>query len=215
MTSIQSPFYHEERHRSLAQVRDTPITMCGVGSLGGPIAESLARMGYARLTLIDNGRVEERNLSCQPYARADIGAWKVKALANALYRAVAAKITPVAALLDAQHSDAHLVSASLIIDALDNHAGRRAVSASANRLGIPCLHVGFSSDGLYGSGLWEPDYPIPQDGEEGPCEYPLTRPFAQVLAAFACRVVGDYLLEGIKQDIELTWGDMQVSMRTR
>jgi hypothetical protein len=172
-------------------------------------------MGYSRLTLIDNGRVEERNLSCQPYARADIGAWKTKALANTLYRAVAAKITPVTALLDAQNSNGHLASASLIIDALDNHAGRRAVSESALYLGIPCLHVGFSSDGLYGSGLWEPDYPVPADAEEGPCEYPLTRPFAQMVAALAVRVVGDYLIEGVKQDFELTWGDMQVSLRRR
>jgi hypothetical protein len=213
--NMQSPFYHEEQYRSLAQVRDMPITICGVGSLGGPIAENLARMGYARLTLIDNGRVEERNLSCQPYVRADIGAWKVKALANALYRAVAAKITPVAVLLDENSAGGHLVSAALIIDALDNRAGRKAVSASALCYDIPCLHVGFSADGLYGSGLWEPDYLIPQDGIEGPCEYPLTRPFAQVLAALACRVVGDSLLEGVKQDVELTWGDMQVSVRKR
>lgn len=213
--NIQSPFYHEERHQSLAQVRDTPITICGIGSLGGPIAETLARMGYSRLTLIDNGRVEERNLSCQPYSRADVGAWKVRALASSLYRAVQSKAEPRAVALQSGNVDSLFAGMELVIDTLDNHAGRRVISESIQRSGIACLHVGFSTDGLYGSGLWEPDYPVPADAIEGPCEYPLTRPFAQMVAALAVRVVGDYLIEGVKQDFELTWGDMQVSLRRR
>lgn len=209
---IHSPFFHEEKHKSLETMRDTPIVICGVGSLGGAIAETLVRMGYSRLMIIDNGRVEVRNLSCQPYTHADIGTWKVRALSTSLYRAVRAKVNPFVATLDEKHSDSLLHDMSLVIDALDNHAGRKAISESVNRLGTACLHVGFSGDGLYGSGMWEPGYLVPQENDLDPCDYPLTRPFAQAVAAVACRVIGDYLQEGIRQNFEITWNDLQVSI---
>src|SRR5215210_4253538 len=84
-------FFHEERYRSEAvmrRLRDLPVTVCGAGALGANIAESLVRTGFGRLKVIDRDRVEERNLSTQPYYRSDVGAFKAKILANMLYRAV-------------------------------------------------------------------------------------------------------------------------------
>src|SRR5215469_17564407 len=90
-----SPFFHEERHAPLAPYASRLITICGAGTLGGNLAETLARMGFTRLRLIDKDRVEMRNLSVQPYSRAEIGAPKARALANMLYRAVQARLEPV------------------------------------------------------------------------------------------------------------------------
>jgi tRNA A37 threonylcarbamoyladenosine dehydratase len=59
--------------------------VCGAGALGANIAESLARSGFCQLRVID--RIQDRNLSTQPYYRSDIGAFKAKILANNLYRA--------------------------------------------------------------------------------------------------------------------------------
>ena len=131
MHDIHSPFFHEERHQNLEKIRDAPVTICGVGSLGGPIAETLARMGYTRLTIIDRDRIEARNLSCQPYTLAEVGTWKARALATSLYRAVKAKVIPIVAEIDEKRSDGLLTGALLVIDALDNHAGRLAISQSA------------------------------------------------------------------------------------
>src|SRR5678815_4656395 len=86
-----SALYHETLYRSEAlmrRLREVPITLCGAGALGANLCESLARQGFTNLRLIDRDRVEERNLSTQPYYRADIGAFKAKMLANALYRAL-------------------------------------------------------------------------------------------------------------------------------
>src|SRR5436190_9950003 len=85
------PFYHEQLYRTegvMQRLRETAVTICGAGALGANLVESLARQGFARLTVIDRDRVEERNLSTQPYYRSDIGAHKAKMLANALYRAL-------------------------------------------------------------------------------------------------------------------------------
>src|SRR5260370_34058423 len=89
-----SPFFHEERHTSLAPFADKLITICGAGALGGTLTETLARMGFTRLKLIDKDRVEMRNLSTQPYSRAEVGAPKARAFANMLYRAAQSKFQP-------------------------------------------------------------------------------------------------------------------------
>lgn len=83
-----SPFFHEERHEPLSPFINQLITICGAGALGGNLMEMLARMGFARLKLIDKDRVEMRNLSTQPYSRAEVGTPKARALANTLYRCI-------------------------------------------------------------------------------------------------------------------------------
>ncbi len=205
-----SPFFHEERHALLVPFLDRPITVCGAGALGGNLAETLARMGFARLKLIDKDRVEMRNLSTQPYSRAEVGAPKARALANTLYRAVQAKVEPVVVELSAKNAAKLLQGSALVVDAFDNRDGRSAVSETTRALSLPCLHIGFSADGLYGSGIWEPHYQIPQELPGDPCDYPLTRPLALMLASLAARSIVDFFREGTCRDVELTWNDLKI-----
>lgn len=206
-----SPFFHEERHTTLQAISDTPILICGVGALGGNLAETLARMGFSRLYLLDKDRVEMRNLSTQPYSRAEVGTPKARALANSLYRAVQAKIEPVVAELTATNATTLLKEAKLVVDAFDNREARQAVSQASNTLQIPCLHIGFSPDGLYASGLWEPGYIVPESIPGDPCDYPLTRPLAITVAALAARSICDFLRSGTATDFEFTWNDAKIS----
>ncbi len=86
-----SIFFHEQLHRTpelMTKLRNFPVTICGAGALGGNITESLARSGFGKLRVIDKDRIEERNLSTQPYYRSDVGAYKAKVLTNTLYRAL-------------------------------------------------------------------------------------------------------------------------------
>ncbi|WP_069805557.1 ThiF family adenylyltransferase [Thermogemmatispora onikobensis] len=207
------PFFHEERHASLAAVARRQITICGAGALGANLCETLARMGFARLRLIDHDRVEMRNLSTQPYLRGEIGAPKARALAATLYRAVQARLEPVTITLTEQNAAQLLQGSDLVVDTFDNEAARAAVSAASRALALPCLHVGFSADGLYGNGEWEPDYQPPQAGASDPCDYPLTRPFALLLAALAARAVADFFRQGIAYTFEVTWNDLHLVYR--
>src|SRR5438270_13317075 len=123
-------FYHERLHRTpelMARLRDLPVMICGAGALGANITESLARSGFGRLTVIDRDRVEERNLSTQPYFRSDVGAAKAKILANSLYRAVGALVEARTEPLAPENATKLLRGAGLVIDAFDNSASRRAV----------------------------------------------------------------------------------------
>lgn len=205
-----SPFFHEERHASLAPFIDRPITVCGAGALGGNLADTLARMGFARLTVIDRDRVETRNLSTQPYSRAEVGAPKARALATGLYRAVQAKVEPIVAELTAGNATRLLDRSALVADTFDNSAAREAVSVAARARDMPCLHVGVGADGLYGSGIWEPGYQVPRDAPDDPCDYPLTRPLALVLAALAARAITTFFADGQRRDFEVTWSDLGV-----
>src|SRR5260221_8955567 len=138
-----SPFFHEERYASLAPFAGKLITICGAGTLGGNLAETLARMGFAHLKLIDKDSVETRNLSTQPYSRAEVGAPKARTLANMLYRAVQAKLESVVVELTSTNSEGLLQGSGLVVDAFDNRAARSEVSATTRVLKLPVLHFGF------------------------------------------------------------------------
>lgn len=208
-----SPFFHEERHAPLAPLAGRLITVCGAGALGGNLAETLARMGLQHLRLIDRDRVETRNLSTQPYSRAEVGAPKARALANSLYRAAGARVEPLVLSLDGENAGSALSGSDVVVDAFDNREARAAVSQAARALDLPCLHIGFSADGLYGSGVWEPRYRVPETVPGDPCDYPLTRPFALTVAALAARSVVTLLRESRAIDFEITWDDARITLR--
>jgi hypothetical protein len=127
---------------------------------------------------------------------------------------VQAKVEPVIAELTTENAADLLAGSALVVDAFDNRAARAAVSAAARASGLPCVHVGFSPDGLYGSAIWEPGYRVPHDAAGDPYDYPLTRPLVLVLAALAARTVVAYLADGRRQDFEVTWRDLGVSAYT-
>jgi hypothetical protein len=112
-----------------------------------------------------------RNLSVQPSSRA---------LANALSRSVQARVESLVHELDATNAPTQLRESVLVVDAFDNPAGRVAVSSATRATQQSCLYIGFSPDGLYGSGSWEPHYHVPNEVPADPCDYPLTRPFALI-----------------------------------
>lgn len=213
--NANSPFFHEERHATLAAFAGQTITICGAGTLGANLTETLARMGFTRLRLIDKDRVEPRNLSVQPYSRAEVGAPKARTLANTLYRAVQARVEPLISELTAANAPDLLRESALVVDAFDNYLARAAVSFETRSTGLPCLHIGFSPDGLYGSGLWEPHYRVPHETPGDPCDYPLTRPFALTLTTLAARAINDFFSTGVCHEFEMTWNDLKIQYRVQ
>ena len=71
------------------------IGIVGIGSVGAVVAEALARMGVANLTLIDADKVETHNLDRLLNASADdVGTYKVHLAANSMKRAATAEDVP-------------------------------------------------------------------------------------------------------------------------
>src|SRR5690242_9185474 len=134
-------FLHEMRYRDLAPAAERLITICGAGALGANLAEMLARMGMRRLRVIDRDRIEAHNLSTQPWVQQDVGGQKARVLANALYRAVGARVDAQPTMLADDNAERLLRGSDVVVDAFDNLPSRAAVSAATSAAGIACLHI--------------------------------------------------------------------------
>ena len=204
-------FRHEMLYRDLRPAADRLVTICGAGALGANLAETLARMGLGRLRVIDRDRVEAQNLSTQPWTQQDVGAAKVRVLANSLYRAVGARLDARQVELASANAMELLASSAVVVDAFDNVPSRQAVAAAASQLGVPCLHVALGATGDYGCGLWDGAYLLPATplGSEV-CDYPLARPLALLVVAAAAEVLAGFLLDGSTRRFEVTLRDLRL-----
>lgn len=206
-------FLHEQRYRDLAPVAGQLVTICGAGALGANLAEALARMGLRQLRVIDRDKIAAHNLSTQPWAQQDVGAAKVRVLAASLSRAVAARLDAHYTELTPQNARRLLQGSAVVVDAFDNIPSRAAVSAAAEALGVPCLHVALGLGGDYGCGLWDAAYQIPAalpGGPADPCDYPLTRPLALLTVGAAAEALVAFLLTGERRGFEITLRDLRM-----
>ncbi|MEO7716215.1 MAG: ThiF family adenylyltransferase [Capsulimonas sp.] len=209
--SRTSALYHEELYRTDATmhtIRDLPVTICGAGALGANIAENLARQGFGRLRVIDHDRVEERNLSTQPYYRSDIGAGKAKILANTLYRALGVTVETRMETLASDNIAKLLAGSALVIDAFDNSAARAAVTQHCLTSNIPCLHAGLANG--YAEVLWNDGYRVPSPSNDDVCDYPLARNLVMITVAVACECTVAWAANGEKRGYTVTLGDLAV-----
>jgi len=204
-----SVFYHEQLYRSaelMGRLRAQPVTVCGAGALGANVAESLARSGFGRLRVVDRDRIEERNLSTQPYHRADVGAHKAKLLANSLYRALGVRLEARAEELTARSAGKLLDG--LVVDAFDNSASRQAVSDACREKGLACLHAGLAAG--YAEVIWDEHYRVPSAAQDDVCDYPLARNLVTLAVAVACEALVRYVATGERESYTLTLGDLAV-----
>lgn len=204
-------FFHEQLYRTsevMALLRDFPVTLCGAGALGANITESLTRSGFGKLKVIDRDRIEERNLSTQPYYRSDIGAFKAKILANSLYRALGVSADAQSKELTPANAAQLLSGASLVIDTFDNSVSRQAVKDYCESANLPCLHVGLAGD--YGEVIWNEVYRVPSPLNDDVCDYPLARNLVMLTVAVACEVIITFVATGKQQSFTITLADLAV-----
>lgn len=205
-----SYFFHEQLFRSAdawEKIKTARISVCGAGALGANITENLARIGFANLKVIDRDRIEERNLSTQPYYRSDIGAQKAKILANSVYRALGTKIEAVSFELTA-HNAAKMLD-GIVLDCFDNSASRQAVKDYCAAKELDCLHVGLANG--YAEFIWNEFYRVPSDAQDDICDYPLARNLVLLATAIAVELVIKFITAGEKDNLSLTFEDFSVN----
>jgi molybdopterin-synthase adenylyltransferase len=206
-----SIFLHEQLYRSAAvmeRLKSFPIVVCGAGALGANITENLARSGYSNLRVIDFDRIEEHNLSTQPYYKTDIGGFKAKVLANSLYRAIGVKIQVELQELTSANVVHLLRRADLVIDAFDNHRSRLAVTEHCQQLYQDCLHAGMATD--YAEVIWNEHYRVPIDVAGDVCNYPLARNLVMLTVAATCEIVMQFVATGERRDCTITLKDLNI-----
>jgi molybdopterin-synthase adenylyltransferase len=180
------------------RIRTASVIVAGCG-IGSAIAESLARVGCERLTLIDGDEVALHNLNRQDFVARDVGRPKVEALAERL-RAInpEARIVAHAAWVGAKNARALVAEADLVIDTIDflDLAGIVALHDAAHSLRKPAISavsVGYGAAAVYfppgGSCTFRKLFGLP---DEGPVDgYSYTERFAVVLERLAAKLDGD------------------------
>lgn len=204
-------FSHEQLYRTSAlmtQLQDFPVTVCGAGALGANITENLARSGFSKLRVIDRDRIEERNLSTQPYYRSDVGAFKAKILANTLYRALGVTVDALPKELTLLNVAQLLAGSAVVIDTFDNSVGRQVVKDHCASANLSCLHVGLTSN--YAEVIWNEVYRVPSPANDDICDYPLARNLVMLAVAVACEVIVTFVTTKEHQSFTLTLRDFAV-----
>jgi len=204
--------HHETLFRSpraMVRLREAHVCVCGAGALGSHVAEGLARSGVGSLRVVDRDRVEERNLSTQPWHKSDVGAAKARLLAHAIYRAVGLQVDGKVKELRADNARSLLKGSDLVIDCFDNSASRAAVQTSCAEARLPCLHAGMASD--YGEVVFDPGYRVPGAAQDDVCDYPLARNLATITASLACEAALRFLISGERRDLAFTFRDLRIT----
>jgi molybdopterin/thiamine biosynthesis adenylyltransferase len=206
-----SVFYHEQLYRSaelMARLRELRVTVCGAGALGANLVESLARSGFERLRVIDRDRVEERNLSTQPYYYNDRGAFKARILAHALYRATRVEVEAHQEELTNDNVARLLDESQLVVDAFDNSAARQILTDYCRQNSTACLHAGLAGD--YSEVIWNEIYRVPSAAQDDVCDYPLARNLVTLTVALACEVITTFAATGERQSFTTTLRDFAI-----
>jgi molybdopterin/thiamine biosynthesis adenylyltransferase len=206
-------FLHEEIYRGEAAVKalgETHITICGAGTLGSNLAETLARQGVKSMRLIDMDRVEMHNLNTQAYEQADIGQMKVTAMKNRLFRIAGIEIEVENKELKSQTAKKLLKNTDLIVDTFDNNASRQLLVTYCAENKIELLHAGLNGD--YGEVVWNEHYKVPQDQTEGDaCEYPLARNLAMFVVSIAAEEIVNFITaKNQRRDLAFTLNDFKI-----
>lgn len=181
-----SKFHHEEfyRGKNFAEKLNIPIMVCGAGTLGSNLINNLTRQGFSKISVIDMDRVEIHNLNTQIYAEADVGALKVDALKNRVFRNIGVEIEAVNKEMTSANVKQLLKKSKIIVDCFDNNKARQLTQDFAREKKIPCLHCGLASD--YAEVIWDEKYRVPKDQAGADvCDYPLARNIAMLAVIVA------------------------------
>lgn len=174
----------------------TKIVVVGVGALGSHVVQFLRNVD-ADITVVDFDRVERKNVASQFHAKASVGKGKVVGLKQTMNFLFGKKINTIPHKLTTDNVETLLKDVDLVIDCLDNAAGRRVVQdwcgpacgPSGEGSRIPCLHGALDAAGSFGRVIWSKDFVIDEEGAEGQatCEDGEFLPFITITAAFLAR----------------------------
>jgi hypothetical protein len=133
----------EESQRNLARLR---VGVVGAGSVGGLVAEALARTGFEHIVVIDFDWIERHNLDRLNYAtRAHIGHLKVDVLAEHLRACATAEVfdaTPVAMAVYEETGYRAALDCDVLFSCVDRPWGRHVLNLIAYSHLIPVVDGG-------------------------------------------------------------------------
>lgn len=141
MFSRQQDFITPAQQSQLAQMT---VALAGCGGLGSILAESLARVGFGGLVLIDDDVLDTSNLNRWQSGQPDqVGKSKAKLLAmNLRLMFPALRIKVLAKSLYDPHAETLIAGSSILVAGLDNDEARYFLNRVSLQYGIPYFDAG-------------------------------------------------------------------------
>jgi ThiF family len=200
-------FLHENLSHDISHFVDEHIVILGCGAIGANLAIGLARRGFKSFLLFDYDKISEHNFSTQPWARQNLGRYKIETLALLLV-----SMTGADALVNSKkvESARDITSAfqtlkyqpDVIVDCFDNNAARTCASLLpvASHITGDVVHVGMSNQNT-GEVTWNSRYTVPPDVKlVDPCNYPMSRTLVDLTVTAAAESVIEFLTTEKEQD---------------
>ena len=187
------------------------IVFCGVGALGSG-AVMLCRNLAAELVFIDFDRVESKNLLAQAFVKPSVGKNKAEALKLQLANFHGLKAEAFGVRLSTDNASTLLARATLLVDAFDNAASRRLLSAHARTVGTPLVHAAISADGSFGLVRWDERFTPDEEDEPGEatCEGGAHLPMVGLVVASLARIIQDFVARGEQRDAMVSPGGVAI-----
>jgi tRNA A37 threonylcarbamoyladenosine dehydratase len=207
---------HEESYRGeklMGKIANTAVVLCGAGAVGSNLCDSLCRMGFKKVSVIDYDRVELHNTSTQIWGRRDVGQLKTSALKTAIFNSTGVVITDVPKKLEPSKVDKLIKKdGSVVVDGFDNIEGRALIMDHCQSNNIECLHIGLAQNSS--EITWNKDYRLPTKVKGlDVCEYPLARSIVIMTVAIATEVLVRFIDTGVRNSYIMTLGDFKVTLR--
>lgn len=189
------------------------LAIVGCGAVGSHLAETLARMGYRNFVLIDHDRVDVDNLGSQAYSVSDQGNTKVDALAYRLHMLIPhTELKHMTVRIHHRFLNSNEMARRMlyrenlmddigvVVDCVDNRAGRMLLHDFCDAVGFNCLHVGFNEN--YGEVIWNESYIVPADIPEAldDCAHPYSITFILRLVGLAAEALTGFTASGQKDN---------------
>ena len=181
------------------------VVFCGVGALGSH-AVTFCRTLPLELVLADFDRVESKNLLSQAFTRPGVGKNKAEVLRLQLRNFYGVQASAYPVRLTPQNIAEVAAGADLLVDCLDNIAGRLVVLEHARATATPSVHAGLAADATFGLVRWGERFTPDAEDEPGQatCENGEHLPFIAVVAATLAGVIRDFVRDGTRRDAMVT-----------
>jgi hypothetical protein len=172
---MSSPSYEDLFTRNIgfvdeneqALLRTARVAVCGVGGMGGVVAEVLARAGVGSLTILDKDTFEPSNNNRQVYAHVDSwGRAKVEVTAQALRRINPAITVKVHDHFGADNVAAVLSDLDVVVNGMDELPACLRLQRGARQRGLPVVDAW--SAPLPSVFVLRPGDPLPEEFLEYP-----------------------------------------------
>ena len=130
--------------KTTALMGQLSAAVIGCSGTGGPSVEMLARLGFARLVLVDDDKVEEKNLNRIPNTTtADIGRFKVDVAADAVNgMGLGTNAEPLRHTLLTPEAVRAVAGCDVVFGCMDGAEGRHTLNRLATFYCLPYFDVG-------------------------------------------------------------------------